>query len=131
MSTIPKRTRDLQLTPNLLTPQQRRDPPVAVTAILACQTHDRGRQRQFISGYDRLVALAGAGLTKNSAGPTLGNTVNLLDMQDAAPAALGAYQFPSAASFKISLSSVRSATARLSRELSCSSSFNRLQMSNL
>lgn len=114
-----------------LSSQQRRDPSVIVTPVLACKADDRGRQRLLIGGGDRLVALAGAGLSEGPAGPALENSVNLLDMQDAAPAALGAYLFPSAASFRIGLSSVRSAIARLSRAFSCSSSFSRRAWSTL
>jgi hypothetical protein len=44
-------------------------------------------------------------------GPALKDPVNLLDMVDTTTPAFGAYQFTSAASFRISLSSVGSATA--------------------
>lgn len=48
------------------------------------------------------------------------------DMIHAGTAAGGAYQFPEAASLRISFSSVRSETARRSRAFSASSSFSRL-----
>ncbi len=104
---------------------------VAVAAILARQPDDRSRQWTLVRCSDRLVALAGAGLAKHPAGPSFGGPMGLLDMVHTASAALGAYQFPSAASFKISLSKVRSATACFRRLFSCSRSFSRRAWSTL
>ncbi len=108
-----------------LSSQQGRDAPIAVTAVLARQVDDRGGQRLLVWSRYGLVSLCRARLTQHMASTTLGHTIFWLDMVDAVPAALGAYQFPSAASFKISLSKVRSATARLSRLFSCSRTFSR------
>jgi len=65
-------------------------------------------------------------LAQNSAGEAFGNTERLLNALDADTAASGAYQFPDAASFRISFSSVRSDTALRSRAFSASRSFSRL-----
>ena len=70
-------------------------------------------------------ALGRAVLPEYTADPSLRNLQSEPDMVDAGTATRGAYQFPEAASFRISLSSVRSATARRSRAFSASSSFIR------
>ncbi len=53
-------------------PQQRRDPPVAVTAILTGQGNDRSRQRIFIHSLDRHVALRSTPLLHQPASMSLG-----------------------------------------------------------
>ncbi len=55
-----------------------------------------------------------------------GNAERLLNALDAGTAAGGAYQFPDAASFRISFSSIRSDTALRIRAFSASRSFSRL-----
>ncbi len=60
------------------------------------------------------------------AGPALANLVKTLNMPDRSLATLGAYQFSAAASFRISASRIRSATAGSKRMYSCSGSFSRL-----
>jgi len=108
-----------------LTAQQGRDPTVAVAAILAGQFDNRFGKRRLVVGDFGYMPLGRARLTKNTAGPTFGNTECLLNMMHAAPTTLGAQKFPEAASFRISLSRVRSATALRSRAFSRSSAFSR------
>jgi hypothetical protein len=64
-------------------------------------------------------------LAENPAGEALRDAKALYDAINADTAASGAYQFPDAASFKISFSSVRSETGFRSRAFSCSRSFSR------
>src|SRR5208283_5040868 len=68
-------------------------------------------------------------LAENAAGEAFGNAERLLNALDTDAAAGGAYQFPDAASFRISFSSVRSDTALRSRAFSASRSFSRLPWS--
>src|SRR5271155_5002348 len=58
-------------------PQQRRDPPVAVTAILTGQGNDRLGQRIFIHSLDRHVALRSTPLIHQPAGMPLGEFMSL------------------------------------------------------
>ena len=53
-------------------PQQRRDPSVAVTAILTGQRDDVSGQRIFIHSLDRQVALRSTPLLHQSASMSLG-----------------------------------------------------------
>jgi hypothetical protein len=64
-------------------------------------------------------------LAQHLAGKPLRDGQLAYDMLDAAPTTGGAHQFPDAASFSTSFSSVRSATAFRSLPFSCSSSFKR------
>ena len=61
-------------------PQQRRDPPVAVTAILTGQGNDCSSQRIFIHSLDRHVALRSAPLIHQPASMPLGKLMLLLRM---------------------------------------------------
>ena len=65
-------------------------------------------------------------LAKNPTRKALGDTMLGNDMIHAGTAAGGAYQFPEAASLRISFSSVKSETARRNCLFSDSSVFNRL-----
>ena len=78
------------------------------------------------AGNLRNMPLGRTRLAENPTGTTLGNTQHLLDMMHADPTTGSAQKVPDAASFKMSLSSVRSATAFFSRAFSRSSSFRRL-----
>ena len=109
-----------------LRPEQRRDPAIAVTAVLAGEPDDGRCQSFFIVSRCGPLALGRAVLADNLAGAALGDPEPILQMRDTAPATSGAQKFPSAASFKISLSNVNSATARFRRWFSLSSSFSRL-----
>ena len=105
--------------------QQRRHRPVAVTAILRRQLDDVRRQRVFIGPSARDLPLCRAVLTERATGAALRYAKRLSHAIDALPAARRAQKFPRAASVRMSLSSVRSETARLSRAFSFSSSFKR------
>ena len=106
--------------------KQCRDPAIAVTSKLAGKIDDRFRKRRFIAGHFRNMPLRRASLAKHTAGPAFGYTQRLLNMMHVVPTTGSAQKFPDAASFRMSLSSVRSATAFLSRAFSRSSSFRRL-----
>ena len=106
-----------------------RDHPVAVSAILAGQLNDVVRQTLFIRLALRNLALGRAVLAKSAAGAAFRDAVNLPHVVNAPTPARRAQKFPRAASVRISLSSVRSDTARLSRWFSVSSSFRRLSCS--
>ena len=108
-----------------LCPQERCNPAIAIAAVLARETNDRRRQRILVRPANSCIALRRARLPQNAASSALRHTLQALYMFHTAPATRGAYQFPSAASFRISLSRVRSATARFKRPFSASSSFSR------
>ena len=88
-------------------PEQGRDPPLAISAMLAGQADDRRRACLFLipttgslGGLWRWVErLAG-----NSTGPSLGDFQFGLAMINPLPATGRAWQIPASASFKISLS---------------------------
>ena len=107
-------------------PQQFRDLAVAVTAVLAGEFNDVGRQALFVVSPLGRLALRRAVLSECGAGTALGYLEFPPNVLDDGAAAGGADQFPLAASARISLSSVKSETARRSRAFSCSSSFRRL-----
>ena len=106
--------------------QQLRDFAIAVAAILTGKLGDVGCQRGFVATTLRHLALGGAVLTERRARATARDLEVTPHVLDHGTAACRAYQFPLAASFKISLSNVRSDTARRRRWFSCSSSFIRL-----
>ena len=106
--------------------QQRRDPAVAVAAIFDGERDDVGGQSRLVIGRLGDLALRRAMLAEYAAGEAFGNAERLPNALDADPAAGGVYQFPDAASFRISFSSVRSDTALRSRAFSASRSFSRL-----
>ena len=106
--------------------QQRGNLAIAVAPIAAGQFDEVGDELLLIISAARDPALGRAVLPEHAADPPLRYLQSEPDMVDAGTATRGAYQFPDAASFRISLSSVRSATARRSRAFSASSSFIRL-----
>ena len=106
--------------------QQRRDPAIAVTAILDGERDDVCGQSRLVIERPGDLALRRAMLAENAASEAFGNPERPPRALDADAAAGGAYQFPDAASFRINFSSVRSDTALRSRAFSCSRSFNRL-----
>ena len=112
-------------------PQQGGDPAVAVAAVPGGKGDDGGGQRRLVLGRARRLALRGAVLAEDPAGPPLGHAEIGHHVLDAGPAAGGAQKFPRAASARIILSSVRSETARRSRAFSASSCFSRLTWSPL
>jgi hypothetical protein len=90
-----------------------------MAAVLPGQFDHVGDQTIFVRPALRQLALCRAMLMKHLTSATLGNAQLTADMINARPAASGAQKFPRAASVRISLSSVRSETARLSRSFSC------------
>ncbi len=113
-------------------PQYGRDPAIAIAAVLEGERRDVGRQGSLIIGPTGLLALRGTMLTQNPAGEPFGNALLGDHMLHAGAATRGAQKFrcrgptvPEAASFRISLSSVRSETARRSRVFLASSCFSR------
>jgi hypothetical protein len=102
------------------------DLAVAVTTVLAGEINDVGREPLVIVSPLRNTPLRRTMLSEHAADPPLGQLQLGSNVIDAGPATGGAYQFPEAASFKISLSKLRSATARRSRAFSASRSFRRL-----
>ena len=112
--------------------QQSGDPPVPVPAEPGCQSDDIGLQGFFIVSDSWNVALGGSWLRESTAGPSFRDfRVNLLNALNEHTATRRAQKFPSAASLRISLSRVRSETARLRRRFSFSNSFRRLACSTV
>lgn len=105
--------------------QQRGDPTIAIASVLGSQSDNRSRQRIFIRSDDRRVSLRSAWLANDLAGMAFGQTILFPNALDRPPAPFGAYKFPAATSFRICFSSDRSATRRLRRTFSRSSSFIR------
>ena len=70
--------------------QHRRDPPVAVAAVLGRQADNRLGQRGLVVPGAARAALRRARLADGAAGPALGNAEHVLHMADTGPAALGA-----------------------------------------
>ena len=110
-------------------PQQRRDPAVAIAAVLDGKRRDVSGQSRFVIGPCRLLALGGTMLPEHPTGEPLGHAMLGDDMLHTGAATCGAQKFPEAASLRISFSSVRSETARRRRRFSASSSFRRLTWS--
>jgi hypothetical protein len=106
-------------------PQQCRDPPVAVAAILTGQSNNRSRQRIFIHSLDRQVALRSTPLIHQSASMALGEFMLLPRMLNRTATSFRAWKIPSAISFRTCFSSDSSATTRLSFAFAFSSSFSR------
>src|SRR5664280_3234695 len=106
--------------------QQTGDALVAVAAEGSCQADHGRRERVFVLSQLEAVALAGTVLAQSTAGPALGDVQPLADCLDAPASTRGAQKFPRAASCRMSLSRVRSETARRSRVFSRSSSLRRL-----
>lgn len=105
------------------------DSSISETGMLAHQFQNLFQQSGFIISRSRLVALTGTGLIQHPAGFTFGNVECLLQMLDGLAFARRAYQFPSAISLSIALSSSASASSFLSRVFSCSRFFSRLASS--
>ncbi len=112
--------------------QQSGDPPVPVPAEPGCQSDDIGLQGFFIVSDSWNVALGGSWLSESTAGPSFRDfRMSSLNALYALAATRRAQKFPSAASLRISLSRVRSETARLRRRFSFSSSFRHLACSTV
>ena len=105
--------------------KQGRDPAIAIASVLGSKSDNRSRQRILIRPNDGRVSLCSAGLADDPAGVAFRETILLSNALDRPPAPLGAYKFPEATSFSTCFSSDRSATRRLRRTFSRSSSFIR------
>lgn len=93
---------------------------------LVGQFDDDVGQALFVSTVLRRFPLRGSVLTQGAAGTTLRHAKFQPHMIDALTTTRRAQKFPLAASVNMSLSNVRSDTARRSRWFSFSSSFRRL-----
>ena len=102
------------------------DPAIAIAPVLRSYGRNRLRQRVFVSPHNDRVTLRATRLADEPAGVTFREPILLSNPPDRLPAPFGAYKFPEARSFRTCLSSDNSATRRLSRVFSFSSSFMRL-----
>jgi hypothetical protein len=75
-------------------PQQRGDPPVTITPVLAGQRHDLSCQRIFVGSVEHFVALCPSPLPQQPAGMPLGNPIVLAGMPDRATPPLRLRSFP-------------------------------------
>ena len=105
--------------------KQGRDTAITVPAILTSQFDHVGNEVVFVRTALRDTTLRRPVLTEHATGPSFRHAKPFADMIDAATATGRAQKFPLAASFRISLSNVRSDTARRNRSFSISSSFRR------
>ncbi len=110
--------------------EQRRDLAVPATPVLASQLGDVGRQLLLIVSAPRHLALCRAVLPEHRTGAALRHLHRLHHMLDTGTPARGAQKLPRAASARICLSRVRSATALRRRAFSASSSFSRFTWSD-
>jgi hypothetical protein len=88
-------------------------------------------ERSIPVGLHRLMALGAAVLADQPARPPLRDAQHALQVRCGAPAACWAHQFPRPSSFKASIRNSLSATIRLSRAFSVSSSLSRRASSAL
>ena len=102
-----------------------RDASVAVAAESTRESHDITSERPLVTRHFPRPALGRAWLPEHPARSPLRRPELLTYTHHTTSSALGAQKFPSAASSRISLSSVKSATARFRRPFSRSSSFRR------
>ena len=98
---------------------------IAVTPILSGQAHNRRRQCGLIQPRLWLIAHCRTRDAQHPADASFRVFALLLDVPHDLSSSRWAQYFPSAASFRSNLSTVRSATARFSRAFSVSSSFSR------
>ncbi len=98
--------------------QQGCDPTVAVATILARKLDHVRYQALFVSPAPRQLTLCRAVLAQHPASTTFRDAQLVADKFDTSSTTGGAQKFPFAASARISLSSVRSDTAFLSRSFS-------------
>lgn len=101
--------------------EQCRDPAVTVPAVLGCQVDDLPGEIILVIWNIELATLRGPWLSQDSTGGTFTDPQSLPYVFNALAATRRAQKFPSAASFRIRLYSVRFATALFSRAFSCSS----------
>ena len=104
--------------------KQRRNLPIAVSAVLAGKFDNVGGQPFLIVPARGNKTLGGTVLPEDQADPALGHFQFGSYMLNAGAATRRAQKFPRTASVKIILSSVKSETALRSRAFSASSSFS-------
>ena len=119
------RSTRLSLTSQPARRSQLGDLAIAIAAILPGQLDEVGCQPLFIITALRDLTLCRTMLAERGTGATLGDGQLPSNVLDASAATRRAQKFPLAASCRISLSSVRSDTARRSRVFSVSRSFSR------
>ena len=107
------------------TPQQCRDPPVAVAPVLRRQGNDRSGEAIFVQHRIRLVSLCPSPLLQQPAAMPFRQPVLLPRTLYRTTPPLRAYKFPCATSGSNCFSSDSSATRRFSRTVSFSSSLHR------
>ena len=115
----------LVLHPPALDAEHVRDASVAVAAESTRESHDITSERPLVTRHFPRPALGRAWLPEHPARSPLRRPELLTYTHHTTSSALGAQKFPSAASSSISLSSVKSATARFRRPFSRSRSFRR------
>ena len=111
--------------------QQLDDLAIAKAAVLAGEFDEVGRELRLVVAAPRDLSLGRAMLRKHAADPPLGQLQLTTNMLGAGQAARGAQKFPRAASFRMSLSSVRSDSARQSRVFCACNSFSCFTWSSL
>ena len=109
--------------------QQGSNSAIALSTKLACQLNHIRDQAFFVSTPLWQSTLCGSVLAQNATNPSLGNLELTTHMINASTSARGAQKFPDAASLRISLSKVRSETARRKRSFSFCRRFNSLSCS--
>ena len=119
------RSTRLWFTPQPSMREHVRDASVAVAAESTRESHDITSERPLVTRHFPRPALGRAWLPEHPARSPLRRPELLTYTHHTTSSALGAQKFPSAASSRISLSSVKSATARFRRPFSRSSSFRR------
>ena len=115
----------LVLHPRALDAEHVRDASVAVAAESTRESHDITSERPLVTRHFPRPALGRLWLPEHPARSPLRRPELLTYTHHTTSSALGAQKFPSAASSRISLSSVKSAIARFRRPFSRSSSFRR------
>jgi hypothetical protein len=99
-------------------PQQSRNPTIAVATILAGQLDHVCDQPILISSANGQTSLCGSVLPQDTTNPSFRHPDVTTDVVDASTTTRGAQKFPRAASDSMSLSNVRSDTARRNRSFS-------------
>ena len=105
--------------------EQSMDTTIAIPTIIRRQRDDVGGQPLLVCIVPRWVALRRAGLAKHPASPPLRYGQHATDLLDRLTATGGAQKFSLDASWRIALSSARSATSFFNRAFSRSRSFIR------
>ncbi len=99
-------------------PQQSRNPTIAVSTILAGQLDYVCNQTILVSSANGQTSLCGSMLPQDTTNPSFRHPDVTTDVVDASTTTRGAQKFPRAASDSMSLSNVRSDTARRNRSFS-------------